>query len=535
VNRAWTDAAVLVAIAAAVYGRYVLQGGFAWDDWEKAATTRFHFQSSHLGPFDLREVAYEPGLGILLALAHLVCGTHPAWHLALAAGMAAAFSVVVAQCLREIGLSAEAALAAAVLTLVFPWSDSVRLWATAGLNQVAACLYVIGLTMGLRELRAPSRRRRSTALYAASVLTYPAAILLVLVTPLVYRSASGWRRAWRHGRLDVGVGTVLALYGAIATPKPTQPIADEAAHSATILRELGELLARAIIPVPGLPVGIAVALVVIVLATAAASNACRPWQRRFAAAVLFAIVAYLTYGPGEDKYSPLAPGIYNRVGLLAAPAVAAAVVAFWVVVAHLVHVLARRRWPLTMVALIALLAVGGLWTHRVADDAKSWRQAALQSRSVLSRLDALLPRGIGGSTVFVTGFRRYERPGIPIFSSSFDLDGAFKLLRGTARITTYPVPSRLACARRTVAPVGEPYVRRERAHYRALYFVDVGRGHVWRIAGRRACERALAGMPPASTRWRAGPLRTRSRARSRTPAPSRGAAAGRRPSPASSR
>jgi hypothetical protein len=491
---AWLDTAVLVAVAAAVYGHYVLHGGFSWDDWENAATTHLSYQSGFLGPFDLRAIAYEPGLGIMLALAHLLFGTRPAWHLALAVALAVAYSVLVARCLRELGLSRGPALAVAVLTLVFPWSGSLRLWATAGINHVAGCLYVLGLTAGVRELRDPDRPRRSTALYAASVLTYPAAILLVLAAPLVYRCFGTWSRAWRQGRADVIAGVALAIFGAIATTKPTQPPLDTAAHVWRIVAELGELLGRAIAPIPGLSPWIALAVVAVVVLAASARPDWRLWQLRFAAAALFALGAYLTFGPGEDKYRPLAPGIYDRVGLLAAPAVALAVVAFWALAGLMAHDLLGRRRVMTAVPLVAVLAVGAMWISHVSDDAATFESAAAKSRSVLSRLDARLPDDLGRATVFATGFQFFLKPGVPIFGAAFDLDAAFKLTRNSRDVTTYPVSGRLVCHQRGAAFAGGPYDLRRDVPYGALYAVNLEQGSVRRIGDRRACELSASAM-----------------------------------------
>ncbi len=491
----WAEIAILVAVGAAVYGRHVLRGGFAWDDWENAATTQLSYQSGFLGPFDLRAIAYEPGLGILLPLPHLLFGARPAWHLALAVALAVAFSVLVARCLRELGLSRGAALAVAVLTLVFPWSGSLRLWATAGLNYVAGGLYVLGLTAGLRELREPGRPRRSTALYAASMLTYPAAVLLVLATPLIYRCAATWRQAWIRGRVDVLAGVVLGLYGAIATTKPGQAPAQTIAHAWQIVRELVELLGRAIVPVPGLSPWIAVVAVVVVVLAASARADWRTWQRRFAAAALFALVAYLTFSPGEDKYSPLSAGIYDRVGLLAAPAIALAVVSFWVLAGQMAHTLLRDRRVVAGLPVIALLAVGAMWVRAVRDDATAWESAAASSRSVLARLDAQLPDPLGRTTVFATGFSRYEQPGVPIFSARFDLDAAFKLTRDTREVTTYPLSRRLVCGERGAAPASPKLARLQTTRYGAMHVIDLDSGYVRRIDDRAACERAAPRMP----------------------------------------
>src|ERR687886_437249 len=74
----------LALLAALVYGDHVVRGGFLWDDWENAGTTRFGGGDDFLGPFDLRQAAYRPLLQLLIPLPHLAFGDHAAPHLALA-------------------------------------------------------------------------------------------------------------------------------------------------------------------------------------------------------------------------------------------------------------------------------------------------------------------------------------------------------------------------------------------------------------------------------------------------------------------
>src|SRR3954469_10968947 len=174
----------LALVAALVYGDHVVRGGFYWDDWENAGTTRFHNQAGFLGPFDLRQAAYRPVLQLLLPLPHLLFGTHAAPHLALALLLAVCAGAAFHALLRGLGVPRAYATAAAALALVFPWSDSTRLWATASLNLVAVTL-VLGA--GAIALRGPRSRVVLTAcMCAAGVLTYEAVAGLVLLLPLLY-------------------------------------------------------------------------------------------------------------------------------------------------------------------------------------------------------------------------------------------------------------------------------------------------------------------------------------------------------------
>src|SRR3954462_4278933 len=93
----------LALLAGLVYGDHVVHGGFMWDDWENAATTRYRYEPGFLGPFDLRQAAYRPVLALLIPLPHLIFGAHPALHLALALGCAVAAATAFHALLRALG------------------------------------------------------------------------------------------------------------------------------------------------------------------------------------------------------------------------------------------------------------------------------------------------------------------------------------------------------------------------------------------------------------------------------------------------
>src|SRR4051794_23975673 len=155
----------LALLVALVYGDHVFRGGLLWDDWENAATSHYHYEQGFLGPFDLRQAAYRPVLQLLLPLPHLVFGSSAPWHLALALMLAVAAATAFYALLLALGAHREFALGAAALALVFPWSDSTRLWATASLNLVALVLFFTAATVAVRR---PRERVRLTAFLLAA-------------------------------------------------------------------------------------------------------------------------------------------------------------------------------------------------------------------------------------------------------------------------------------------------------------------------------------------------------------------------------
>src|SRR3954469_1458909 len=110
----------LALLAALVYGDHVVRGGFVWDDWENAGTTRYRYEPGFLGPFDLRQAEYRPVLSLLIPLPHVVFGARPALHLALALVLAAAACAAFYSLLRAVGATRGFAMAAAAAAPVLP-------------------------------------------------------------------------------------------------------------------------------------------------------------------------------------------------------------------------------------------------------------------------------------------------------------------------------------------------------------------------------------------------------------------------------
>ena len=501
-------AVVLAVLAVLVYGPHVENGGFAWDDWENAATTAYDYQRGFLGPFDLRPTIYQPVLQLLLPIPHLLFGADPGPHLALAVALSVAASLAFFGLLRTLGLELPHALAIAALALIFPWSDSGRLWATAGLNHVPIILYFVGLTLAVQALRSRGPRavtleRVSIALYAASVLTYSLAAVACLASVVVYVAVAGWPEARRRWRWDVLVVVVLALYVSLATTKPTTPPSGYLDHAVAIAREGVVLLARAVEPW-GAPsaelvwLGIlgAVALIAIVgvatRADLARQDELRRWTLVACAGLIGILASWAIYIPGEAKYRPLAAGIYNRVNLLAAFAIAALLYALLMLLATaLVGARGRRRWVATGLAIVAAAAlIGAGWIDRLEREKQRWADADALQEQVLAAV-AQVRDAPDGTNVFTFG-RPGERPrGVPVFGQSWDLDAAVKLRFARPGLDAYPVVAntRLICGRAAVRMGGTGFGQTAPSAYGQTIFLDVDTRRATPIRSQAACVR----------------------------------------------
>lgn len=495
----------LLALGTLVYGPRVLNAGFAWDDWEKAGEALFWSQPGALGPLDLREALYEPGLALLLPLPHLAFGDHPALHLALAMVLGVVMSWCVYLVSRELGAPPTASAMIAALSLLFPWSDSVRLWATAGVNQVSVSLLLVGVVLALRGLaeppsRASRLRRWSLAAYVASMLSYPVTPVLVAATTLLYGLRAPWRRAWEWGREDLAAAVVIGLYVRFATTKPVQSVGDQLEHARTILDELGTLLARAIVPFGHLPRGLvwagaaAIALAGWVAlrrdaAPAAGRERLRVGLSLLGGGLALSVIAYLIFVPGEAKYHPLAQGIYNRAGIAAGPGVAAAIVGLACIAGALVTGRRASRLATSFPVIALVVVVGAGWIGRVRADIDLWSRAATESDNVLAALDDRRLAIPDDAVVFTVGHPHAAGPGVPVFGASFDLDAAIKIRRGRQTPHAYPLDVPFACGSRAAVPVDSRIRDLPSPAYGRLWVVDVERRHAWRIRSPGVCTR----------------------------------------------
>ena len=493
--------------AALVYGSHVMHGGFYWDDWRNAATTRFS-PDGFAGPFDLRLIAYRPLLGLSLPLPHLIFGSAPSLHLALATALGVAVSVCLYAVLRTLGLARVHAAAIGALALVFPWSDSTRLWATGSVNNLAVALYLGALLAALAGLESRGRRRTAlrfaaALLYASSVLTYEATAVAALLSVLIYAHRAGWRPALAWWRSDaLAVVAAMVLVGAATTRGLLSP-GDQLAHAVAIMRDAVALVSAALAPLPTDP-STAVALAVpTLLAVAVAlvarghsrAAALRRWVAVAAGAVVLIVAAYLMFVPGSAGYMPLAPGTANRVNVLAGIGVVTLVYALVLVLVTLLplpgRVQAIGRGGVAA-CLVGAIAVGYL--ARLETDIAHWRDAARTQEHVLAAVERAAPELPPGATIYAAGYDMFAAPGVPSFAVSWDLNGAAKLVLDDPAARAFPIAPTvtLVCETDRVYPRGGAYSGAEGAAYGRAFTLDVATGALERIDGPTACRSRAA-------------------------------------------
>ena len=508
-------AALLGALGAAVFYPHVRGGGFYSDDWASAAT--YHFAAPprfvHALAAYGRTFGTRPLLDVAKAAGYAILGLHTAWHLALAVLLGVLVSLVLYGLLRRFRLAPAPALLVAGLVLVFPWSDSTRLWATASLNQLATVFYLLGLSVALAGLERSGRRAlllhgAALTLYAAGLLVYEAVGGLVLISGALYwvHVRGSWRRIGSRWAADVCLAAGVLLWSASsATAARAAPSVHQIIHD--LPRFVHQALSLALHALaPGLPV-----LVPLAVAAGAAIAGVIRWRRGalvldggvgwwLAVAGVAALASGAAFAPlvGSGLH-PLDQGLNNRGNVAAALPVCLFVAA---AISAAVRVVAPERracwWGLA-----ALVAIGFGYCDLTREDIGRWDRATQLQHQVLSSLRSALPRPSRGEVAYTYGVPALVAPGVSVFSEFWDLSGAFRLQAGEVRLGAYALVQGVSfvCGARGVYPSAGPgpydalqggYGPAEGADYGRAFLVDVVTRRATAITGARQCRAVTA-------------------------------------------
>ena len=513
---------VFVAIAAAVFGSYVSKGGFYSDDWANVAVVQQHGLLGAI-PAQVDGIPQRPLLAVLQLLPHAVFGSDPQPHLVLAIVLAILVSICFFYLLRLLNISFLGAATVAGLVLLFPWSDSSRLWPEGSINQVAVILYLLGAITAFWGLRANGRRAAlirlgACVLFVASVLTYEATGPVALATGALYLAFASRRRAlaaWGTDLLAVGAALIFSAATASKHVGSGQSLfgwLGKMARGAIVLT------AHAVFPIVGGHTWVVLAVLAFVAVAAGlallgkdrllSAELKRPLLILAVAAVAIGL-SYLMFVPAV-YWTPQKPGLENRVNLVAALPIALFAYTF-VQLAVLLLIPPARRQPRLRTALVGLIAVALAVDYgaRLHTDEHVWVQTYRAERAELTALRAALPSPRPGTTIFTFGVPAQVAPRMPVFYDTWDLDAAAEATYRDVSINAYPVfvGSRFVCAPTGVTPglltpssfgVLDPRVNGQQLPlpYGRVVFVDIVTRVVKRISSPRDCTLAASHFRP---------------------------------------
>lgn len=525
-------AALLTLLAAAVFGSHVLHGGFLMDDWSNAAKSKYLASCCGVGQtgqglgwgaqFDTMladgPAGYHLGLPVILPAVYFLFGIHMGLHLALAAMLGVAMSLGGFVLMRKLGMAPLHAGVIAALVLVFPYSDSTRLWAMASFNQVAVIIWMAGLFVALRGLRHDGRRAAlwhsaALAVYVLATLFYELAGGLVVLSVAFYLVRGTWRQALVRWVPDMAAAFLALQYVKANTlPRPVLGFDQGAEHASYIGGQAVTLLTRTALPF-GTPPRIVLAALIALPFVAAAitafgapdSDPLRAVMRRWLAVAGIGVVVvaagYVTIVPAYYG-APLDAGIENRVNMISAFGYVAIVYSAAMIAGlYLVRRLDRppRLAVALPLALSALMALG--FVIRIGTDKGYYDQSFQQGQATLAGVQRAF--GAAGppeaSTSFVFGFPSFIAPGVPVFAWVWDMPGAMKMTFQDPSIAGFPMlpGTTIKCEEDRLFP-DSPYGTGpgEAGPYGSTFFVDASAGVKRRIDSQAECEAAKAQFAP---------------------------------------
>ena len=499
-------AGVLLAVGLLAYGSYVAHGGFYSDDWSNAAGYRFSESPRYWSTVSelTGELGGRPMLAALLPVPHALFGVDPAAQLALALALGIATSWCLYLLLRTLSLPPLHAGAISVLALLFPWSDAIRLWATASINSVSVCLFLLGLVVAIHGLRHRGRaglamHAGADVLYLLSLLTYEVAAAAALLAGLLYLGRAPGASVARRWLADVVVVLAGLGYSYLSTVKARHvgSISERLTDIGDFAREGALLLGSALLPLGSL--SRSAAALVLLLAAAAAGFAIlrvrrdgdpelRGWLRWMAVGAVTISAAYFMF-LGSNLH-PRDPGIHTRINLFAGLGYCVLVYAILAAAGHLLFGPGPRAIAATLSA-AAVVALG--YGILLRDDQGDWRRASDLQDRVLAAVDSELPGLPPHSHLLTVGHPSQSAPGVQVFSKDWDLSGALKLESGDPTARGYPILRDVAvrCARRGIGIIGPQPYGRFVAPYASTYALDVGERRAWRLSSAESCRRTL--------------------------------------------
>jgi hypothetical protein len=501
----------LVSVGLLVYASYVLHGGFYEDDWGNALIYHERGYAHMAFDFWLHEKPWRPVLALLLPLPHALFGLTPSLHLATGLVLAVLASLAFFVFLRQVGIELPHAIAMAVLALVFPWSDALRLWSTGSLNNLAPMTYFLGAAAALHALRLGSAQRHprralhalSVTLYLVSLFTYEIAAPVIALSGLLYRARVPWSALRRRWLLDASI--VLLWLMAVVYPSSrlhdVHSLDDRSRAVPQTVLQASSLFASMFLPrgvsSPGAKLLVLVAVAVVLGAVLRRlrnrdDGELRTWLLRACAGVCAVGVGYVMF---LGYVYPLAEGPENRVNALSSYGF---VVAAYSVVALLCLLVSRSRQPSSSIVLVGGVLLLGLGlVDRVLADERRYEASAAQQREQLGTLRRVLPRVPAHTTVFTFRHLLTSGHGVPILDAPWVFKAAAELRWGDPTLTVVSAVGRpVSCARDEariafdVAGSDGVYA----ARYGRAEFVDLSAPSVRHVDSLRRCREALAAI-----------------------------------------
>lgn len=498
---------VLGLLAWLMCATHISHGGFYYDDWSLVALSRFPGAGGLLHSLWL-DYGQRPGQVLYYAALDEAFGARATPRLILAAAMVVLQGTLLYALLRCLAMRVREAAVIAVLTLTFPFSDSLWLWGVLSLTSLAISAALLGVILALSALqnsgpKALALHVCSLVLYIASILSYEAFAIAGCVAGLLYTHVLGIRHARTRWALDVLViGATLGFARVVlpidvATPSRIQSLAGMIHHAGQILARGVWLVGAAALPIAGVNPWIGTGVLAGVLAAAvvarvrlAGGDSARAqlgrWLAIAGAGGSSALAAWAIYVPASDHYLPSLAGTVNRMN--AAAACGIVVLLYSCIVLSVCMLVRFMRLPAsggTLLAGVAMIALGTGYVLRSLGDARAWDAAAADQQRLLAGLHVALAHPRSETTVYVHGAPVTVGPGIPVLNTTLDLSSAMRVSYSIPTLVGVPIGAAadVACGLHGVLAggVGGAYGR--------SYLFDLATRRAVLLLARSQCDR----------------------------------------------
>jgi hypothetical protein len=513
VTLVWLGLAVLTALA---FIPHIRHGGFYLDDWSNAAGALHPPGGDGAGnalSYFADLTIYRPVLVVYVPLTYFVFGMNMALHLTWAAVLAVVVAGLLYGILRTLGVPWIHAGLISALTIVYPWFDSTRLWATADQVTLAVAFALAGLWIALAGLSRgrPKWHIGAAILYLLSILTYEVALPLIAAAGILYTLRGGWRAARLRWAADLIVVVIGGAWVGTHTQRTTSSLGGDLTHLKQIVDAGGTLLGRTLLPLGDQRTTLALACIALALLVGLAARlllseragedngwGLAGWLYLTVAGLAVAGLGWFMFIPADPYYTPSIYGMTNRVNGLAGIGLIVAVYGSFGIVGALI---AQTRSGLARAGLAVTLALGVVLGIAYVDVLRRhstiWDAAFVAERSGLTELKSRFPSLPKETTVFVAGYPANQTLGVTIFGASWDVDGMVKTEYDDGTLWAYPVlPGlELACLDDGVSLTGTGAPERT-APYGTVLLIDLGSDHHAKPPDRKACQKAAGSYVP---------------------------------------
>lgn len=511
---AWMMLGVVGALA---FLPHVLHGGFYLDDWANGAGALQPPGGpgvDHALSYFAELTIYRPVLVLYVPLTYFVFGTHMAYQLAWAAGLAILAAAIVFAILRTLGVPRVHAWLVAALTVVYPWYDSTRLWETASQASLSIVFAAGGLWVAIEGLRrrSPWLHVCAASLYLLSILTYEVTLPLIAAAGVLYVLLAGWRLARLRWATDIVVVLAGGLWVGLQTNHESRGMSADLRHLEEIISGGGTMLGRSFVALgePRTEVAlIVIALIMtagIVMNFADSSNVrsvglwgLRNWLMMTSGGLVVAALGWIMYIPANPYYTPTVYGVTNRVNALAGFGLVIAVYgAFGIVGTAIGRASGRKTIALaTTVTVMLGLILGAIYVRVLERHIRIWNTAFHAEMAGIGEIRMQFPHLRRGTTVFVADYPANQTLGVPIFSSTWDVNGMVKLQYKDGTLRAYPVLSglTLVCLADGIAMRG-PGAPTGVARYGDALLLDALTGHHVQPGSKHECDTRVGSFTP---------------------------------------